>query len=356
MVEIQLVKGPISKHHIEQIVRLYGLVDAKYASVEYCNYLFNNNPFGFSIHAFAVVDRQIVGHISLIPMYIDTPDGIRISLKAEAFYLDPEYRDNWVDYQEDSLPLGLALPKVLYDFALRDDFKVIHLLADDEVGKIHCFAGCKKLIFSVKESFLILSDKEYINREKKLQRKVMIKALCVLQRCISTVFCFIFALLRKNSCNIVSLDSNTFPLNSIIKNPWQWSIDLNEEYRKWLADSPYIKVCFYDDAKDDFIIFKMSEYKNRVTEIIGCYSRFNNSKRLAKTINCVVRHAIAHQASSVNFKLFPNQNYSKSMITALKISGFFNKTTNLNCFVKSSEADYLKRENLAYCPFYYIQF
>ncbi len=357
MLEIQLLKGPLNKRQLQYIVELYGVVDKKYASPEYCDYLFNNNTSGFSFHAFAVIRKHHVGHISLIPMQIDTPDGIRISLKAEAFYLKPEYRDEWVTYQEEELPIGLAMPKVIYDFALNEDYKVIHLLADDEIGKIHTFAGCLEFPLTVRESFLILLKTEYTSREIKVKRKLMISFVAMCQRTINTLFKGIFFTFHKNDCIIKTIcDTDKTIPSYIIKNPWQWSIALTQEYQAWLAKSPYIRVCFYDGTSNDYVVFKESEYPNRITEIIGCYSKKNNWYRLTKILQCIIHYAKSKQASSVNIKHFPNLVYPKSLLLALAISGFLNKNTKLSCFIKSNESDYYKKENLAYTPFFYIQF
>lgn len=357
MVEIRLIKGPLSLDQLELITQLYGLVDKKYASLGFCTYLYNQNPYGFSYHAFAYVDNQPVGHIALIPMLIDTPAGRKSSLKSESLYLQPEFRDSWINYKGEELPLNLAMPKVINDFALKGDFKVIHLLADDEIGKIHIFAGCQKIPVALKESFLIINEKEYTRRESTLQRKLLITLTALFQRTISYTFCNIFSLLHQSNCRIKVIEDTKKILPALtVKNPWQWSIALTDEYQSWLEKSPFIKVCVYADSLDDYIVFKESEYPHRTTEIIGCYSKDNDWLRLVKILQCIISDARDKQASSVNLKHFPNQVYPQALFTSLQILGFLTKNTKLSCYVKSNEPDYLKKENLAYCPFFYIQF
>ena len=355
--EIRLLKGPLEKYELQQIAGLYGQTDYKYAQVSYCEYLFNHNPYGFSYHAFAMHNGYPVGHIAVIPMQIDTPKGMEISLKAEAFYLDPDLRNEWVTVEDDEVPIGLALPKTLYNFALRDNYKVIHLMADEEIGKIHQFAGCKKISFNFNERFLILSDTEYKQREMQKSRKTLISSVFYIQLAIRTISsCLISIVWKRNS--MIEKYSKTiavFP-SWYIRNPWQWSISISKIYQSWFYSSPYISIYAYDKSLDNYIVVKECEYPNRATEILGCYSKNGDLGTIASILNSIIKTSKAKQASSIILKHFPNQTYPLALQAALTLFGFVTKKSVINCYVKSSETYYQEKDNLAYSQLYYIQF
>jgi hypothetical protein len=347
--EIRIIKGPLSDIQLEDIAALYGLVDAKYKDPNYCRYLFNANPFGFSIHAFAHSEEQAVGHISLIPMQIHTPAGRKLSYKAEAFYLMEEYRKDWITWEDDELPLGLALPKALYASVTALDTAVIHLLADEEIGKIHQFAGCKQVPIEARESFLMLDPTVYLDRESSTLKRLMIHGV----HCYQTV---VNRLLFRPITQAVKL-SNSLPDEMLPTSPEStdgWTIDAGHDFSRWLLDSPYIRV--FSTAEQSFCVVKLCEYPGRTTEIL-CYSSSEGSPaQTAAIIGKIVQEARSRQASSVIFRTFGSVKSSEKFRTTLVKAGFLSKSTRLYSYLRAEDGYFLEPQSLRYSPYFYSQF
>src|SRR5512140_1315995 len=109
MIALQLVQGPIGEAELAAIGRTYGKVDARYQSAGFCRTLFNENPFGYSWHAFVLDAGVPVGHYAVIPIRV-TDRGRRIvSGKGEALYLAETHRATLVEGDHGPMPAGVAL-------------------------------------------------------------------------------------------------------------------------------------------------------------------------------------------------------------------------------------------------------
>lgn len=349
--DIRIIKGPLPLEQLQVIAGLYGRVDAKYASMEYCSYLFNDNPFGYSYHAFAFDEDLAVGHISLIPMWIDTPEGEIESFKAEAFYLKEEYRDSWICIENDELPLGLAMPKVLYDAVLNSGTKVIHLLADEEIGRIHQYAGCIPIDIKVTEEFLILDPQLFTARESSLLRQLAIKGVSAYQRLVSWLFCGV----KKRQVHVCkSLCSGADIMGDSRVQASQWTISMANGFNEWLLASPFVQV--YSADNKACCVVKQSEYPLRHTEILSCYCQEGAIDQLNAIIQKIVIGAKSRGASTIILKRFASRSFPDSLTKILRKAGFLHKQSQLTCFVRSPNKYFLDSQNLAYTQFFYTQF
>jgi hypothetical protein len=350
-IDIRIIRGPLSPEQLRDIAMLYGEVDAKYRDVDYCGYIFNDNPFGYSLHAFACADNQAVGHISLIPMWIDTRMGKKLSYKAEAFYVMDKYRQSWIDLEEDELPLGLALPKAIYASVSGSETAVIHLLADEEIGKIHQFAGCIAIEIQAKERFLILDPQVYLSRKSSASRRVMIRTAYCYQKLISYLFC------RRSKETVNEGKSLPKAMQLSIADAAQssgWSISTDSGFKCWLLGSPYIRV--YTAGSKACCVVRHSEYPGRATEILCCYSEMGASAQLAAILGKIVIEAKLRGASSVIFRSFSTRSLPEDMASVLIRAGFLSKTGKICCYVKSGDEYFLDPRNLSYNQFFYAQF
>lgn len=347
--EIRIVRGPLPTALLQAIASLYGRVDAKYSSPDYCRYLFNANPFGYSIHAFAYEDETPVGHISLIPMWIDTPRGSRISYKAEAFYVPEEHRDAWVEVEDDELPLGLALPKVLYASVFREEAAVIHLLADDGIGKIHRYAGCVPVTVMARERFLILDPGVYLSREASMPRRLLIRLAHLYQSLLGAVCCRTWRS-KYQVDNTLSEDFAGIPSTR----GSGWTVSMDKGYREWLLGSPFIRV--YSVDKQACCVVKLSEYPGRNCEILSWVCQAGARRRFSAILQKVIADAKARKASAVVARSFSQSGLPKELESLLFQAGFLVKSTPLRCFIRADDPYYLDPQNLSYSPFFYSQF
>jgi hypothetical protein len=90
--ELDLVKGPLSDQMLVEVAELYGKTDGKYGDVEHCRLLFNLNPFGPALHAFAREQGAAIGHYCLIPYDLNFNGTEVRAAKGEALHLLADYR------------------------------------------------------------------------------------------------------------------------------------------------------------------------------------------------------------------------------------------------------------------------
>lgn len=137
MPELQLVKGPLDAQRLEQVASLYGQTDGKYGSVDHCELLFNRNPFGPALHAFAWDGPRAVGHYCLIP-YDITVNGRRVkAAKGEALHVAESYRRS----ECDGLPTSSALLEGARRLAEQENIEVCYAIVGAP-GVIRLFGRC----------------------------------------------------------------------------------------------------------------------------------------------------------------------------------------------------------------------
>lgn len=152
MLKLFLLKGPLPPEMIGEIARLYGKYDSNYASPSFCEHLFNQNPLGYSYHAFIKNFEKVVGHYGMIPSEISVKGQKMVSLKGEAFVVEKEQPVKTILFEEKKIPLGYALSKGLTDYAFsQQDVSLIHLMSPKSVARIHQRSGCKEK--SISETF-----------------------------------------------------------------------------------------------------------------------------------------------------------------------------------------------------------
>lgn len=354
---IDIIKGPLSNSQLSYIKNLYGQVDKKYSSIDFCKYLFNENPFGFSYHAFASDNDNIIGHIALIPVYVETPSDRYVSLKAEAFVIDSKYRDTWIEVNQEELPIGLALPKVIYNFADEQNYKLIHLLADSNIGKIHMFAGCNLFPVKYRDYFYILDKRVFVKKEG-YHKKIFLITLASLWQSSMTFISlsFIKNTLSRNKY-IDVINDHTPLLNKLpTHNHYQWSIAQTEAFLKWFYKSPYIKIYTYNKSLDDYFVVKESEYPGRCTEIIDIKLRKQSLRVYCRFLYYLLIKSRESQSSIITFKLFNHKPIPDKMKKALMIMGFLHKKSQLNCYLRTDVSYFHYQENLSYNQLFYIQY
>lgn len=139
--KVETLKGPVSEQRLQQIAELYGRHDSKYKSVPFSRVTFNANLAGYSYHALAYDGPTLVGHYCLVPLPVLWHGDLVLGAKGEAFVVDEPYRGASVRLEGCKVPIGLALPKLVNAFALSEEVKVLLMIANEDVGRIHRAMG-----------------------------------------------------------------------------------------------------------------------------------------------------------------------------------------------------------------------
>ncbi len=168
MIEIRTLKGPLADEHLGWLTKLYGPVDAKYASLDFVRYQFNDNPFGWSAHAFAVDGDMPVAHSAAVPFRARRGDDDLVAGKIEAVVVAPEYRGQRLASGE-SIAIGTL--QAMYAFAHECGIPVLFGLAPPRVTAIHVRAGCRRVEVTA-PTYVLFTRPRLAAREWSLPRRV----------------------------------------------------------------------------------------------------------------------------------------------------------------------------------------
>jgi hypothetical protein len=140
-IEIHPARGPLDDEQLGWITSLYGVVDPKYASLEFVRHQFVANPFGWTAHIFVLDDGRAVGHCCAVPFRARRGDESLIAGKIEAVVIDPDHRGR----RPDGRILATEMLAALYPFGLANGMDILFGLAPPHVARVHVRAGCHEV-------------------------------------------------------------------------------------------------------------------------------------------------------------------------------------------------------------------
>jgi hypothetical protein len=149
LTEIRTLVGPLDDGGLDAIASLYGRTDAKYRSPAYLRQLFVDNPYGWSLHAFAYDGGTAVGHCAAIPMRARADGGTVMSGKVEAYFVDESHRGGG---------LALELLRALSDAAEKRAVDPLHAYVTPRVGAIFERAGYQARVTGARPYVLVASS------------------------------------------------------------------------------------------------------------------------------------------------------------------------------------------------------
>ena len=138
MIELRTLRGAVDDEETSWIVDLYGPVDSKYADPLFVRHQFTRNPFGWSLHVFALEDGRPVGHCALLPMPARLGGAAAVAGKFEAFAVRPDRQSSTL---VDGRFVGLGILDELYAQAPEAGFVVVHDLVQPDLGLLHRLHG-----------------------------------------------------------------------------------------------------------------------------------------------------------------------------------------------------------------------
>ena len=154
--KISITRGPLPDRELDAIGSTYGTVDRRYAAREFCRTVFNENPYGYSFHAFVREGDRVVGHYAVIPMRTRARGDVVISGKGEALFLAESHRRSAIATPGGEVPTGMALMKAVHEHALAEGVALIHNITSPEIGMIERMMGFRALtVWQEQLQFLI---------------------------------------------------------------------------------------------------------------------------------------------------------------------------------------------------------
>lgn len=354
--DIKLIKGPLCQEFLEAIASLYGSYDNKYKSVDFCRIQFNENPSGYSLHAFACDRNKIVGHIAVIPIEIYVNGERQLSGKAEAFCVKEKYRTKLIDGSY----IGIILPTELFKFAIDEGIEVIHLIANEKVGMIHKTAGCKKINIHSK-NFIFFINKYTESLRNKIVLKMIFRIIFITQRWMYKFLYLISLFFPKITINNVSHENEEIykiqfeikPDNNLfIKD--KWSIAKSKSNILWFFRTGIIDVYRIGNSNEEYIILRKNLTPNGVVEIVDCRLNIKSGfPNLIFLLCYIIQRAEKEKASMI---IISDQVLSSKLKIVIRFFGFLKKTSKIGFYVKSNEQFFLREENILFNPFFYATF
>jgi len=172
--EVAVERGPLPEERLRAVAELYGRADPKYRSLDYPRHQLERNPYGWSLHAFALADGEPVGHCCVIPVPARTGGRELLSGKVEALYVEERHRDAHV---------ALALPCALYTAAEESGIDVLHAFAEEELGVLHRLLGFRRLTVG-EPTWVSVADPSALAGRA---RPGAVRAVALAQRALATV-------------------------------------------------------------------------------------------------------------------------------------------------------------------------
>jgi hypothetical protein len=137
MIELRVVSDRASEHDLEWIADLYGAVDPKYRSSSFLNHQFLDNPFGWSVHVFAVDDGVPVAHTAAIPCRARDGDREIVAAKVEALVVAVSHRGR----RHNGKSLAVTINEHLVEAVHGRGVPVIFALATPQANRVFERAG-----------------------------------------------------------------------------------------------------------------------------------------------------------------------------------------------------------------------
>jgi len=171
--EIDAVRGPLDDERLGWIASVYGVVDSKYASLDFLRHQFVDNPFGWSAHIFVLDDGRAVGHCSGVPFRARRGEETVVAGKIEAVVVDADHRGR----RPDGRNLAREMLSMLYPFGLECGMDGLFGFAPPHVARVHVRAGCHEVPAHAPAHTLLTHPSVYLRDEQSPRRRAAIRLL-----------------------------------------------------------------------------------------------------------------------------------------------------------------------------------
>ena len=337
--DLSVTRGPLTDEALGAIAATYGTVDPRYASRDFCRILFNENPIGYSYHAFVRDGETVVGHYSVIPMRVRARGTTVISGKGEALFLSPPYRATPVVTPAGEVLAGIAMMKSLHDYALADGLTFIHSITSPGVGMILRMNGSRALRLSLDQvHFMVQAPK----RARVLSRAQGARLLAGGQR---VLLAATRAGLRVSAAPEVEVNSSTHEMQSLVAlagtdsgDGATWSISRDLETLKWMRRVGRLDVVSIIGRPEHFAIVTRGDSRELLLWSVPPGSRRNGLAIVCGLLSETVRQG--GRVLSLSRRVVIGG--GSSLRLALRLLGFYPKKIPITIYTKSRDDFYLQ--------------
>jgi len=354
MVEIRLIRGPLDDERLAWIARLYGRHDGKYLSLEFVRHQFVENPFGWSLHVFAIERDRAVGHCGVIPVISRRGQEILLAGHVEGFFLEEEFR-SVVTEEGRGRPLAVEMLSELYRFAQGQGVTMLHGMASEELGVLHRLAGC--CAFQVHAPrYLLVTDPGAFGAGQSRLRSAGLAALALGQRVVEEAV-YLVARVITTSWTGPAVSESVAEDRDLGGAPGahgKWTIEAIDSW-EWLAATGLLRVIRVAGRHGCRALVRWP-CNGDTLQILAWRPAPPGGGLLASLllVGAAVRLARQNRAACVRFQEW-DAPASAGLVNACRIMGFVRRSGTMTLYVCSPSHD-LDVDGIALTPFFYTTY
>ena len=342
---LSVVRGPLPDRDLDAIAATYGARDARYAQRGFLATLFNENPFGFSVHAFLCDGNEIVGHYAEIPIRVQARGATVTSGKGEALFLAERHRKTAVSTPGGEALPALAMMNAVHERALNEGCAFLHCITNPGVGMLLRMRGFKALRLDRPERQFL---PEAATGRRLWSRASAWRAVSAGQR-------FLLggarSWLRTTAGPAVEIDSPAhadFHLEALAAaapgDTGAWSISRDIETLRWMRRLGRLQFVSVEGEPERFACVTTGH-----TREIVLWSVPPGDRRIALAILCgLLGASVRDGARSVALPRHLASSEDPSLRNLPRWLGFLSRQVPITLYVKSRDPFYLEAGNVAF--------
>jgi GNAT superfamily N-acetyltransferase len=350
---LSLTRGPLSDEGLDAIAATYGMIDHRYASREFCRTVFNENPFGYSYHAFVRDDDLVVGHYAVIPMRARARGAAVISGKGEALFLAESHRRSGIGTATGELPAAFALMKAVHEYALAEGLAVIHNITSPEIGVIERMLGFRALeVWLDQLHFLITLPKVHELRQLSY-RALAARFLSVAQR---VLLAAMRTALRITAAPAIEVNSSAHAeqhlsaLAAAAAGAGTWTISRDLETLRWLRRLGRLEIVSLRGRPEHFAVMT----KGNARELLLWNVPAGAVKNGLAIACALLAGSVRDRAGRVSMTRQLAAQGGSSLRLAVRILAFVPQRIPITIYAKSVDDFYLRSTNLDFTRLFHL--
>jgi hypothetical protein len=342
--KLSVLRGPLPDRGLDDIAATYGTVDPRYASRDFLRTVFNENPFGYSYHAFVRDGDRVVGHHAVIPIRVRARGDKVASGKGEALYLDPSCRSLTVETPSGNVLAGMALMRASEDHALADGVRFVHGITSPAIGVIQRIIGSKAVKLSLDQLHFLTRDP---STGRLVSRAQLQRPAALIQRTLLAA-----ARVGARLTGAPSVERNTpahadFHLAALAATEPRgpaWEISRDLETLKWMQRLGRLDVVSVVGRPEHFAVMTRGDSRELLLWRVP-----PDERRSGLAIVCgLLTASIADRARVLSVSRRLAAEAGPSLTFALRLLGFFPQRIPITIYIKSRDDYFLQSANLEF--------
>jgi len=340
-IEIEPVRGPLDEAGLRSIADLYGVVDAKYASLDFIRHQFVGNPFGWSAHVFVLDDGRAVGHCCAVPFRARRGAEELIAGKIEAVVVDSEHRGR----RTDGRSLATEMLSALYPFGLDCGMNVLFGLAPPHVARVHVRAGCHEVAPHAPAYTSIASWSAFARSDANRERLATARALSLAQ---SAAGAMARTIVRDRQAIIEPPRESDTRLASAEISESAWTVSGSDAW-DWFVGSGTLESLELPDSR---ALIRIGAHGASPAQIVAWEPHRSGVVPAVRLLGAVARLARERNAPTLRFQPWPGAAGDGALARACSLLGFVRRPeAALVLYARDPAMDAFQLT-----PFFYVTF